>query len=119
MLTVFGSIALDTTRTPHATHERILGGAATFAALSASNYVTTYVVGVVGTDFPPRYRALLDSKLDTRGIVMRTDTNTFHFDSSFDFDLIHRSTNLTELNAISGYEPRIPESYVDSDDVRS
>jgi sugar/nucleoside kinase (ribokinase family) len=117
MLTVFGSIALDTTRTPHATHERILGGAATFAALSASNYVTTSVVGVVGTDFPPRYRALLDSKLDTRGIVMRTDTNTFHFDSSFDFDLIHRSTNLTELNAISGYEPRIPESYVDSDYV--
>lgn len=117
MLTVFGSIALDTTRTPHATHERILGGAATFAALSASNYVTTSVVGVVGTDFPPRYRALLDSKLDTRGIVMRMDTNTFHFDSSFDFDLIHRSTNLTELNAISGYEPRIPESYVDSEYV--
>lgn len=117
MLTVFGSIALDTTRTPHATQERILGGAATFAALSASNYVTTSIVGVVGTDFPNHYRQLLDSKLDTRGIVSRMDTKSFHFDSSFDFDLIHRSTNLTELNAISGYEPRIPESYVDSEYV--
>jgi sugar/nucleoside kinase (ribokinase family) len=115
MLTVFGTIALDTTRTPHATHEKILGGAATFASLSASNYVTTSVVGVVGTDFPPKYRELLDSKLDTRGIVKRMDTKTFHFDSSFDLDLAHRTTNLTELNAISGYEPQIPDRYVDSE----
>lgn len=115
MLTVFGSIALDTTRTPHATKERILGGAATFAALSACNYVKTCIVGIVGNDFPHQYKRLLDRKLDTLGIVSTTDAKTFHYDSSFDYDLVHRTTNLTELNAISGFKPKIPESYIDSE----
>lgn len=117
MLTVFGTIALDTTRTPQATVERILGGAATFAALSASNYVRTCVVGVVGNDFPTSYRQLLDKRLDTMGIVSRTDAKSFHYDSSFDYDLIHRTTNATELNAIAGFQPQIPDKYIDSEYV--
>ena len=36
MLTVFGSTALDTIRTPKKTLKNVLGGAATFAAISAS-----------------------------------------------------------------------------------
>ena len=60
MLTVFGTIALDTTRTPDATVDRILGGAATFAALSARYYTSTSIVGIVGDDFPsPFLRALV------------------------------------------------------------
>jgi sugar/nucleoside kinase (ribokinase family) len=117
MLTVFGTIALDTTRTPHATVERILGGAATFAALSARYYISTSIVGIVGNDFPPDYRELLDQRLDTLGITRKLDTKSFHYDSSFDYDLSHRTTNKTELNVISGYEPQIPEKYVDSDYV--
>lgn len=117
MLTVFGTIALDTTRTPHATVERILGGAATFAALSARYYTSASIVGIVGNDFPPYYRELLDQRLDTLGIACKLDTKSFHYDSSFDYDLSHRTTNKTELNAISGYEPQIPEKYVDSDYV--
>jgi sugar/nucleoside kinase (ribokinase family) len=115
MLTVFGTIALDTTRTPGATVERILGGAATFAALSASYYVRTRIVGVVGNDFPPPYKKLLSKRLDTLGIMSRIDAKSFHYDSSFDFDLIHRTTNATELNAVSGFQPRIPDRYIDSE----
>ena len=36
MLTVFGSTALDTIRTPKKTLKNALGGAATYAAISAS-----------------------------------------------------------------------------------
>ena len=115
MLTVFGTIALDTTRTPGATVERILGGAATFAALSASYYVRTRMVGVVGNDFPLSYKKLLSKRLDTLGIVSRTDAKTFHYDSSFDYDLIHRTTNATELNAVLGFQPQIPDKYIDSE----
>jgi sugar/nucleoside kinase (ribokinase family) len=115
MLTVFGTIALDTTRTPGATVERILGGAATFAALSASYYVRTRIVGVVGNDFPPSYKKLLSKRLDTLGIVSRTDAKSFHYDSSFDYDLIHRTTNATELNAVLGFQPQIPDEYIDSE----
>ena len=115
MLTVFGTIALDTTRTPAATVERILGGAATFAALSASYYVRTRIIGVVGSDFPPPYKKLLSKRLDTLGIISRIDAKSFHYDSSFDFDLIDRTTNVTELNAVLGFQPRIPDKYIDSE----
>lgn len=115
MLTVFGTIALDTTRTPEATVDRILGGAATFAAISASYYVRTCIVGVVGNDFPPSYRKLLDKRLDTLGIVTRTDAKSFHYDSSFDYDLVNRTTNSTELNAVLGFRPQLPDEYIDSE----
>ena len=115
MLTVFGTIALDTTRTPERTVDRILGGAATFAAISASYYVRTCMVGVVGNDFPLNYRKVLDKRLDTLGIVTRIDAKSFHYDSSFDYDLIHRTTNSTELNAVLGFRPQLPDEYVDSE----
>ena len=50
MLTVFGSTALDTIRTPKKTLKNVLGGAATFAAISASNFVNTGLIAVVGKD---------------------------------------------------------------------
>ena len=43
MLTVFGSTALDTIRTPKKTLKNVLGGAATFAAISASNFVRYWI----------------------------------------------------------------------------
>jgi hypothetical protein len=51
MLTVFGTIALDTTRTPFKTETNILGGAATFASLTSSIFTNTSIVGIVGSDF--------------------------------------------------------------------
>ena len=54
MLTVFGSIALDTTRTPFETQTNILGGAATFASISSSFFTPTSIVGAIGSDFSSR-----------------------------------------------------------------
>ena len=51
MLTVFGSTALDTIRTPTKTLKNVLGGAATYAAISSSNFVKTGLIAVVGEDF--------------------------------------------------------------------
>ena len=90
MLTVFGTIALDTTRTPFRTQSHVLGGAATFAALSSSFFTRTGIIGVIGSDFPPGYREILDNRIDTKGIVKDTTGRCFHFDSSFDYDLSHR-----------------------------
>ena len=111
MLTVFGTIALDTTRTPFKTEIKILGGAATFASLSSSFYTHTSIVGVIGSDFPSHYRKILDNRLDTKGIITKLQDKTFHYDSTFDYDLSHRTTNKTELNVIAHFEPTIPDEY--------
>lgn len=117
MLTVFGTIALDTTRTPFHTVERTLGGTATFASISASNYVFTSIVGIVGHDFPASYLDLLKNRVDIRGLTISQTGKTFHYDSSFGYDLSKRTTNKTELNVISNYQSTIPEEYVDSEYV--
>ena len=52
MLTVFGSTALDTIRTPTIVLKDVLGGAATFAGISSSFFAKTGLIAVVGKDFP-------------------------------------------------------------------
>jgi sugar/nucleoside kinase (ribokinase family) len=110
VLSIFGSVALDTTRTPFNTEEKILGGAATYASLSASYFVETSLIGIVGTDFPPEYRSILQGKLDLQGLSTKQG-NTFHYDSSFDYALSHRTTNKTELNVAADFEPVLPPGY--------
>ena len=117
MVTVFGTIALDTTRTPFKVETKIIGGAATFAALSCSLFTRTSIVGVVGSDFPSEYKQILDNRLDTRGIITKQYDKTFHYDSSFDYDLSHRISNKTELNVITDFEPVIPDEYINSEYV--
>ncbi|MDQ6722660.1 MAG: PfkB family carbohydrate kinase [Thermoproteota archaeon] len=114
MLTVFGSVALDTTRTPFQTKERILGGAATYASLSGSFFVPVSLIGIVGYDFPQNYQILLENKMDTKGLMKHHEKKTFFYDSSFDYDLSHRTTNKTELNVIENYEPLVPKEYANS-----
>jgi sugar/nucleoside kinase (ribokinase family) len=117
MITVFGTIALDTTRTPFKTQTRIMGGAATYASLSSSIFTSTSIVGIVGSDFPTEYRNILDDRVDTRGVITKEDGKTFHYDSTFDYDLYHRTSNKTELNVIADFEPVIPNQYIDSEYV--
>jgi cytidine kinase len=118
LLTVFGTVALDTTRTPFRTETRILGGAATFASISSSMFAQTSIVGVVGSDMPSDHIRALGSKgIDTRGIITVQGGKTFHYDSSFDYDLSNRTTNKTELGVVAGFDPVIPEEYAKSDYV--
>ncbi|HET7642146.1 MAG TPA: PfkB family carbohydrate kinase [Nitrososphaeraceae archaeon] len=114
MLTIFGSIALDTTRTSTNIQNRILGGAATFASLSASKYIATNIVGIIGNDFPEQYKKILEQNLNTKGIIIKNNDKSFHYDSSFDPTLTVRTSNKTELNVIANFEPTIPDEFVDS-----
>jgi sugar/nucleoside kinase (ribokinase family) len=118
LLTVFGTVALDTTRTPFRTETRILGGAATFASISSSMFAPTSIVAAIGSDMPAEHIMALSSKgIDTKGIIIIQGSKTFHYDSSFDYDLSNRTTNKTELGVIAGFDPIIPEEYIKSDYV--
>ena len=50
-ITVVGSIAYDTVKTPFGERERMLGGAAVHFSLAASFFDEVRVVGPVGEDF--------------------------------------------------------------------
>ncbi|HVD20831.1 MAG TPA: PfkB family carbohydrate kinase [Nitrososphaera sp.] len=111
-------MALDTTRTPFRTETRILGGAATFASISSSMFAPTSIVAAIGSDMPAEYiRALSSKGIDTKGIIIIQGSKTFHYDSSFDYDLSNRTTNKTELGVVAGFDPVIPEEYIKSDYV--
>ena len=110
MLTVFGSTALDTIRTPSKTLKNVLGGAATFAGISASFFVKTGLIAVVGSDFPKKYHNLLGKYLDLRGLSIKNG-KTFHYDGSYDKTLSTRKTLKTELNVLGNFNPIVPEEY--------
>lgn len=107
-ITCAGSIALDTTRTPFRTAERVLGGAASYFSLASSFFAPTYVCSIVGKDFPEEYWQLLAKKADLTG-VQKKEGKTFFYDSTFSFDLYHRHSNKTELNVLADFEPNLPE----------
>lgn len=118
LLTIFGTMALDTTRTPFRTETRILGGAATFASLAAGTFTQTSMVAAIGEDMPPSNISALQKKgIDTAGIVTVRGGKCFHYDSSFDYDLSIRTTLKTELNVIANFDPVIPGEYAKSEYV--
>ena len=110
MLTVFGSTALDTIRTPNKILKDVLGGAATFAGISASFFVDTGLIAVVGTDFPKKYHNILAKYLDLEGLAIQNG-KTFRYDGSYDRTLSTRTTNKTELNVLGTFKPVVPEKY--------
>ena len=116
MLTIFGSVALDTIRTPTKVLKNVLGGAATFASISASFFVKPGLIAVVGQDFPKKYYNILNKFLDLSGLE-RANGKTFRYDGSYDETLSHRTTNKTELNVLDSFNPIVPDEYKKSEFV--
>ena len=116
MLTVFGSTALDTIRTPKKTLKNVLGGAATFAAISASFFTKPGLIAVVGSDFPKKYHTVLKNHLDLKGLTV-LDGKTFRYDGKYDATMSVRETLKTELNVLADFKPTVPDAYKKSEFV--
>ena len=111
---VVGSVAFDTLSTPTGKAEKILGGAATYFALSASNFTEVRVVGVVGRDFSAENEAVLTGRgVDTSGIE-RADGLSFHWTGSYTGAMNEATTLGTDLNVFATFSPKIPAAYQDS-----
>ena len=112
---VVGSVAFDSLETPSGKRERVLGGAATHFALSASHFTKVRVVGVVGEDFLPEHEGVLTKKgVDTKGIE-RAPGKSFHWKGEYLRDLNEADTLATDLNVFAEFEPKIPSEYEDSE----
>ena len=114
-ITVVGSVAFDTIETPSGRRERCLGGAATHFSLAASFFTDVRVIAVVGEDFGPEQEAVFKShNIDTTGIE-RAAGKSFFWEGSYLDNLNEARTHNTELNVFGAFQPKIPDSYRDSE----
>ncbi|MBQ0740742.1 sugar kinase, partial [Aquimarina celericrescens] len=78
-LLIVGTVAFDAIETPFGKTDKILGGAGTYIALSASQFdVESGIVSVVGDDFPQEYLDLLtDRNVSLEGLEIVKGGKTF------------------------------------------
>src|SRR5271156_2693436 len=112
---VVGSVAFDSIETPHGKVDHCLGGAATYFSLAASFFTDVRVIAVVGEDFGPEQEAVFKARsIDTRGIE-RASGKSFFWEGSYLENLNEAKTHNTELNVFGSFQPKIPDSYRDSE----
>lgn len=118
-LVIVGTVAFDAIETPFGKTDKILGGAATFIGLAASQFnVDSAVVSVVGGDFPQDYLDLLkDRNIDISGIEIVKEGKTFFWSGLYHNDMNSRDTLATELNVLADFNPVVPQAYRDAEIV--
>jgi sugar/nucleoside kinase (ribokinase family) len=108
---VVGSIALDTVKTRFEEHADLLGGSASYAALSASFFSPVNLVGIVGDDFPKAHVEFFESrKIDLAGLQIASG-KTFRWSGEYMLDMNVRETRSVELNVFEHFRPTLPEHY--------
>ena len=112
---VVGSVAFDSIETPHGKVDHCLGGAATHFSLAASYFTDVRVIAVVGKDFTAEHEAVMTRRgIDTRGLE-RANGKSFHWTGSYSGSMDEAKTLGTDLNVFANFEPKIPESYKDTE----
>jgi len=116
-LLIVGTVAFDAIETPFGQTDKILGGAATYISLSASQFgVESGIVSVVGGDFPKEYLEKLNARnISTEGVEIIEDGKTFFWKGKYHNDLNSRDTLITDLNVLANFNPVVPESFKNTD----
>ncbi|PKQ45926.1 PfkB family carbohydrate kinase [Confluentibacter flavum] len=118
-LVIVGTLAFDAIETPFGKTDKILGGAATYIGLSASQFnVDAAIVSIVGGDFPKEYLDLLsDKNINLSGVEIVENGKTFFWSGKYHNDMNSRDTLATELNTLADFNPVVPEDYRDAEIV--
>jgi sugar/nucleoside kinase (ribokinase family) len=110
-ITVVGSIAFDTVKTPFGERERMLGGAAVHFALAASFFEEVRVVGPVGEDFGERELAVMRARgVDIADVERIPGGKTFFWQGEYGWDLNSRETLDTQLGVFEGFQPKLSQA---------
>lgn len=114
-LLVVGSMAFDAIETPFGKSDKIVGGAATYIAWSASNFTRPIrQLSVVGYDFPDtELNALRARGVDMDGVQVKQDQKSFFWSGKYHLDMNSRDTLDTQLNVLADFDPVVPASYQD------
>jgi len=114
-LLVVGSIALDSVQTPFGVADDALGGSATYFSYAASYFTPVRLVGVVGEDFPPEHRALLEKRgVDTSGLVIEKGGKTFRWRGKYEGDMNNAETLEVHLNVLGTFNPDLSAAFAET-----
>jgi len=109
-ITVVGSIAYDSVKTPFGERERMLGGAAVHFALAACFFDEVRIVGPVGSDFGEQHLETMRSRgVDVSDVERVATGRTFFWRGEYGWDLNTRETLDTELGVFEGWGPKLSE----------
>lgn len=118
-LVIVGTVAFDAIETPFGKTDKILGGAATYIGIAASQFnVDGAIVSVVGGDFPKEHLTMLEGKgMDISGLEVVEYGKTFFWSGKYHNDMNTRDTLITDLNVLADFKPQVPENYKDAEVV--
>ena len=112
---IIGSVAIDRVATPFAQSDNILGGAASYAAIAASYFAPTRLVGAVGADFPkPFWNRLKKHGIDLSGLQIDPLGKTFYWSGRYHENFAGRDTLEIQLNVFEKFSPVLPDAYRDT-----
>jgi sugar/nucleoside kinase (ribokinase family) len=115
-LTVVGSIAFDSVKTPFGERERMLGGAAVHFSLAASFFTEVRPVGPVGDDFGAAEFEVLEQRgVRTDDIERVAGGKSFFWRGRYEFDLNVAHTEDTQLGVFGEFEPKLSPASQEAD----
>jgi len=107
-LTVVGSIAFDSVKTPFGERERMLGGAAVHFSLAASFFTEVRPVGPVGEDFGAAEFEVLERRgVHVEDIERVPGGRSFFWRGRYEYDLNVAHTEDTQLGVFGEFEPKL------------
>ena len=109
-LIIVGTVAFDAIQTPFGSSGKVVGGAASYIGLSASQFVKEqHIISVIGDDFPQSFVEELESRgIQTKGLERRAGEKSFFWEGKYHMDMNSRDTLTTELNVLADFKPVVP-----------
>jgi sugar/nucleoside kinase (ribokinase family) len=114
-LVIVGTVAFDRIETPFGKTDKVIGGAATYIALAAANYVkSSKLISVIGDDFPKSTLTEMENRgIDLEGLQIKEGEKSFFWAGRYHYDMNSRDTLETQLNVLADFKPVVPDSYQD------
>lgn len=112
---VAGTVAIDDIKTPSSTRAGLMGGSAAYAAMAASFFAPTRIVGIIGKDFPVEHiNTLKQRAICTEGIE-HSEGDSFYWSGEYHDNMDQRTTHAVAVNVLEAYKPKLPASYQSSE----
>lgn len=110
-------MAYDAIETPFGKTDRIVGGAATYIAYAASNFIRPVnQISIVGNDFAREEMEQLQRRgVNLEAVEVVPDKKSFFWSGKYHMDMNTRDTLVTDLNVLGDFKPVVPDSYQGSE----